>query len=57
VAVVYVQSCQGFMTVVASRCGPVVSPMFGKRLGSLPCEQQPRTSHLSADANPCIIEC
>jgi hypothetical protein len=52
-----VQSCQGFVTAVASRCGPVVSPMFGKRFGSPPREQQPRTSHLSADAGTCIAEC
>jgi hypothetical protein len=51
-----VQKCQGFVTTVASGCGPVVSPMFGKRLGSPPREQQPRTSHLRADAGPCIAE-
>jgi hypothetical protein len=45
------------MTVVASGCGPVVSPMFGKRLGSTPHEQQLRTSYLRADAGPCIAEC
>jgi hypothetical protein len=28
------QRCQGFMTAVGSGCGSVVSPMFGKRLGS-----------------------
>jgi hypothetical protein len=44
------------VTAVASGCGPVVSPMFGKRLGSLPRELQPRTSHLRADAGPCIVE-
>jgi hypothetical protein len=52
-----VQSCQGFVTAVASGCGPVTSPRSGKRLGSPPCEQQPRTSHLRADAGPCITEC
>jgi hypothetical protein len=51
-----VQRCQGFVTAVASGCGPVVSPMFGRRLGSPPREQQPRTSHLRADAGPCIAE-
>jgi hypothetical protein len=51
-----VQRCQGFVTAVASGCGPVLSPMFGKRLGSPPCEQQPRTSHLRADTGPCIAE-
>jgi hypothetical protein len=45
------------VTAVASECGPVVSPMFGKRLGFPPCEQQPRTAHLRADADPCIAEC
>jgi hypothetical protein len=45
------------VTAVASGCGPVVSPMSGKRVGSPPCEQQPRTSHLRADAGPCIAEC
>jgi hypothetical protein len=44
------------MTVVASGCGPVASLMFGKRLGSPPREQQPRTSHLRANAAPCIAE-
>jgi hypothetical protein len=52
-----VQSCQGFVTVVASGCGPVVSLKRGKRLGSPPREQQPGTSHLRADAGPCIAEC
>jgi hypothetical protein len=52
----YVQSCQGFVTAVASGCGPVASPRRGKRLGSPPREQQLRTSHLRADAGPCIIE-
>jgi hypothetical protein len=41
---------------VASGCGPVVSPMSGKRLESPPCEQQPMTLHLRADAGPCITE-
>jgi hypothetical protein len=44
------------MTAVVSGCGLVVSSMFGKRLGSPPREQQPRTSHLRADAGPCIAE-
>jgi hypothetical protein len=44
------------VTAVVSGCGPVVSPMFGKRLGSQPREQQPRTSHPRVDAGPCIIE-
>jgi hypothetical protein len=35
---------------------PMASPRFGRRFGSPPCEQQPRTSHLRADAGPCIIE-
>jgi hypothetical protein len=52
----YVQRCQGFVTAVVSGCGPVASSRSGKRLGSLPHEQQPRTSHLRADAGPCIIE-
>jgi hypothetical protein len=51
-----VQRCQGFVTAVASGCGPVVSPRSGKRLGSPPSEQQPRTSHLRADVGPCITE-
>jgi hypothetical protein len=38
------------VTAVASGCGPVVSPSSRKRLGSPPREQQPRTSHLRADA-------
>jgi hypothetical protein len=44
------------VTIVVSGCGPVVSPMFGKRLGSPPREQQPRTLHLRANAGPCIAE-
>jgi hypothetical protein len=44
------------VTAVASGCDPVVSPMFGKRLESPPREQQPKTSHLRADAGPCITE-
>jgi hypothetical protein len=51
-----VQRCQGFVTAVASGCDPVMSPMFGKRLGSPPREQQSRTSHLRADAGPYITE-
>jgi hypothetical protein len=34
----------------------VVNLMFGKRLGSPPCELQLRTSHLRANAGPCITE-
>jgi hypothetical protein len=51
-----VQRCQGSVTAVASGCGLVASPRSGKRLGSPPREQQPRTSHLRADASPCIAE-
>jgi hypothetical protein len=51
-----VQRCQSFVTAVASGCGPVVSPRTGRRHGSPPREQQPRTSHLKADAGPCITE-
>jgi hypothetical protein len=51
-----VQRCQDFVTVVASECGPVASLRSGRRLGSPPREQQPRTSHLRADAGPCIAE-
>jgi hypothetical protein len=52
-----VQSCQGFVTAVASGCGPVACPRSGRRLGSPSREQHPRTSHLIADAGPCIAEC
>jgi hypothetical protein len=51
-----VQRCHGFVTVVAVGCGPTVSPRSGKRLGSPPHEQQPRTAHLRADAGPYIAE-
>jgi hypothetical protein len=51
-----VQRCQGFMTAMASGCGPVVSPMFGMRFWSPPREQQPRTSHLRANVGSCIVE-
>jgi hypothetical protein len=44
------------VTVVASGCGSVVSPMFGKRLGCPPHEQQSRISHFRDDAGPCIAE-
>jgi hypothetical protein len=44
------------VTAVASGCGPAVSPMFGKRLGSPPREEQPRTLHLRANAGLCIAE-
>jgi hypothetical protein len=44
------------VTAVASGCGPVVNLRSGRRLGSLPREQQPRTLHLRADAGPCIAE-
>jgi hypothetical protein len=52
-----VQSCQGFVIAVASGCGPVANPRSGRRLGSPPREQQSRTSHLRADAGPCIAKC
>jgi hypothetical protein len=51
-----VQRCQCFVTAVTSGCGQVVSPWSGRRLGSLPHEQQLRISHLRADAGPCIAE-
>jgi hypothetical protein len=44
------------VTAVASGSGPVVSSRFGKKFGSPPREQQPRTSHPRADAGPCIAE-
>jgi hypothetical protein len=51
-----VQRCQGIVTVVAVGCGPTASLRSGKRLESPPREQQPRTAHLRADADPCIAE-
>jgi hypothetical protein len=51
-----VQRCQSIATVVAIGCGPMTSPRIGRRLRSPPREQQPRTSHLRADAGPCIAE-
>jgi hypothetical protein len=44
------------VTAVAVGCGPMVNLKFGRRLGSPPREQQQRTSHLRADAGPCIAE-
>jgi hypothetical protein len=44
------------VTVVAVECGPVASLKIRRRLGSLSREQQLRTSHLRADAGPCIVE-
>jgi hypothetical protein len=51
-----VQRCQSIVTAVAIGCGPMASPRFGRRLGSLPRKQQLRTSHHRADAGPCIAE-
>jgi uncharacterized protein YceK len=51
-----VQRCPSIVIAVTSGCGSVVSPRIEKRLGSPPREQQPRTSHLRADAGPCIVE-
>jgi hypothetical protein len=51
-----VQRCQSIVTAAAVGCGPIASPRIGRRLGSLPREQQLRTSHLRADADPCIAE-
>jgi hypothetical protein len=51
-----VQRRPSIVTVVASGCAPVVSPRTGRRLESLPREQQPRTSYHRADAGPCIVE-
>jgi hypothetical protein len=52
----YVQRYLGFVTAVANGCGLRMSPLIGKRLGSPSREQQPRTSHLRIDADPCITE-
>jgi hypothetical protein len=51
-----VQRCQGFVTAAAVGCGPMTSPRIGRRLGSPSREQQPRTSHLRTDADPCVNE-
>jgi hypothetical protein len=51
-----VQRCQGIVTAVVVGCGLMTSPRIGRRLGSLPHEQQLRTSHLRADASPGIAE-
>jgi hypothetical protein len=51
-----VKRCQGIVTAVVIGCGPMASPWFERRLGSPPREQQLRTSHLRADAGPCITE-
>jgi hypothetical protein len=56
VYLICVQRCQSIVTIVAVGCGPMASPRFGRRHGSLPREQQPRTSQLRADAGPCIAE-
>jgi hypothetical protein len=50
------QRCLSIVTAVASGCGPVVSPRTVRRHGSLPYEQQSRTSYCRADAGPCIVE-
>jgi hypothetical protein len=51
-----VQRREGIVTVVAIGYGPMANPRFGSRPGSPPHEQQPRTSHLRADAGPYIAE-
>jgi hypothetical protein len=51
-----VQIYQGIVTVATIGCGLMVSPRIRKRLESPPHEQQPRTSHLRADADPCIAK-
>jgi hypothetical protein len=50
------QRYQCIVTAVVSGCDPVVSPRIGKRLGSPPYEQQPRTSPHRADVDPCIAK-
>jgi hypothetical protein len=56
VDLICVQRWSSIVTIVASGCGPVVSPRTEKRLGSPPREQQSRSSHHRADAGPCITE-
>jgi hypothetical protein len=56
VDLICVQRCQSIMIAVAIGYGPMVSLRLGRRLESPPREQQPRTSHLRADAGPCITE-
>jgi hypothetical protein len=56
VYLIYVQRCQSIVTTVAVGCGPMASSRFWRRHGSSPREQQLRTSHLRADAGPCITE-
>jgi hypothetical protein len=51
-----VQRCQCIVTAVAIGCGSMASPRIGRRHGSPPHEQQPRTSHLRADVGPHIIK-
>jgi hypothetical protein len=51
-----VQRCQNFVTAVAIGCDPMASPRIERRHRSPTLEQQPRTSHLRADAGPCIAK-
>jgi hypothetical protein len=51
-----VQRCQGNMIAVAIECGPNGEPEDWEETWEPPRQQQPRTSHLRADAGPCIIE-
>jgi hypothetical protein len=44
------------VTAVAVGCGPMANSKFGRRLGSPSREQQSRTSHLRANAGPCIVK-
>jgi hypothetical protein len=50
------QRCQSIVTAVTIGCGPMASPRIRRRLRSPFHEQQPRTSHLRANAGPCIAE-
>jgi hypothetical protein len=50
------QTCLNIVTAMAIGCGPMASPMTGRRLGSPPHEQQRRTSHHRVNVGPCIIE-
>jgi hypothetical protein len=52
-----VQRCPSIVIDMAIRCDLMVSLRTGRRLRSLPREQQLRTSHHRADAGPCIDEC
>jgi hypothetical protein len=51
-----VQRYQSIVNAASVGCDPMASPSIERRPGSPSREQQPRTSHLRADAGTYIVE-